>query len=141
MTSENDYELPQTQSQSNNLDETFSQLDENCPEAWGRLTNKNRALRTVGALNENALLAQNIQTLCDAQPFLISTFFIQDLRNDSYTVGRSASCDYDLDKCGIKEKLLVQISKNHFKITRDLSAIDNPVYIEVVCFTLKYQSI
>lgn len=50
MTSENDYELPQTQSQSNNLDETFSQLDENKPDAWGRLINKNKALKVVGML-------------------------------------------------------------------------------------------
>lgn len=48
MASENDYELPQTQSQSNNLDETFSQLEESSPDAWGRLVNKNKALKIVG---------------------------------------------------------------------------------------------
>lgn len=56
---------------------------------------------------------------------------IKDLTTESYTVGRSVNCDYDLDKCGMKKKHVVQISKNHFKITRDLSAVDNPVYIEV----------
>lgn len=48
MATDNDNELPQTQSQSNNLDETFSQLDENTPNAWGRLANKLKKMRTVG---------------------------------------------------------------------------------------------
>lgn len=59
------------------------------------------------------------------------SMYIKDLTTATYTVGRSASCDYDLDKCGMKPKHVVQISKKHFKITRDLSAVDNPVYIEV----------
>lgn len=48
MATDNDNELPQTQSQSNNLDETFSQLDDNTPNAWGRLVNKLKKMRTVG---------------------------------------------------------------------------------------------
>lgn len=48
MAAESETDLPQTQSQSNNLDETFSQLDENGPDAWGRLVHKYKTLRTVG---------------------------------------------------------------------------------------------
>lgn len=48
MASDNDYDLPQTQSQSNNLDETFSQLDDSSPDAWGRLINKSKLLKIVG---------------------------------------------------------------------------------------------
>lgn len=62
-----------------------------------------------------------------------------DLINEVFTVGRSNKCDYDLDnggKGGLKEKHMVQTSKNHFKITRDLSSEDNPVYIEVLHSTL-----
>lgn len=50
MASDNDYELPQTQSQSNILDETFSQLEDNSPDAWGRLVNKSKLLEIVGKL-------------------------------------------------------------------------------------------
>lgn len=64
----------------------------------------------------------------------VNVNIIKDLTTDTYTVGRSAKCNYDLDnggEGGMKPKHLVQISKNHFKLTRDLSALDNPVYIEV----------
>lgn len=54
-----------------------------------------------------------------------------DLVTEIFTVGRTENCDYDLDKSGLKRKLVLQMSKTHFKITRDLSATDNPVYIEV----------
>lgn len=50
MATDNDNDLPQTQSQSNNLEETFSQLDENTPDAWGRLVNKRKEMKTVGKL-------------------------------------------------------------------------------------------
>lgn len=53
MAAEQDSELPQTQSQSNNLDETFSQLDENGPDAWGRLIHKYKSLKTVGRLTKS----------------------------------------------------------------------------------------
>lgn len=56
---------------------------------------------------------------------------LPDLTMDEFTAGRATSCDYSLQEAEIKQKLLVQMSKRHFKITRDLKEIDSPVYIEV----------
>lgn len=50
---------------------------------------------------------------------------------DEFTAGRATSCDYSFQEAEIKQKLLIQMSKRHFKITRKLSEIDSPVYIEV----------
>lgn len=50
MATDYDNDLPQTQSQSHNLEETFSQLEDNQPNAWGRLTNKQKNVKTVGKL-------------------------------------------------------------------------------------------
>lgn len=57
---------------------------------------------------------------------------ILELTKDTFIVGRATSCDYSLQAPKIKQKLLVQMSKRHFQITRDLSDVESPVYIEVI---------
>lgn len=59
-------------------------------------------------------------------------WIISDLTKDSFTVGRATNCDYSLQAPQIKQKLLVQMSKRHFQITKNLSDMDSPVYIEVI---------
>lgn len=54
-----------------------------------------------------------------------------ELSHETFTVGRATSSDYSLQAQEIKQKLLVQMSKRHFQITRNLKEIDSPVYIEV----------
>lgn len=57
---------------------------------------------------------------------------LPDLTSDKFSVGRATSCDYNLVAADIKQKHLVQMSKKHFQITRDLTEMDSPVYIEVI---------
>lgn len=97
-----DEDLPQTQSQSHNTDEqVFSQNADDGSDVWGRLVAQQKSLRNF------------------------------DLTKDSFTIGRATNCDYCLQAPDIKQKNLVQISKRHFQITRDVREIDSPVYIEV----------
>lgn len=95
-------DLPQTQSQSHNTeDQVFSQNADDGSDVWGRLVAKQKAFRNY------------------------------DLTKESFTIGRATNCDYCLQAPDIKQKNLVQISKRHFQITRDVKEIDSPVFIEV----------
>lgn len=48
MASDEENDLPQTQSQSHNTEEQFSQNAEEGNDAWGRLMAKNKSFNTVG---------------------------------------------------------------------------------------------
>lgn len=63
---------------------------------------------------------------------LFSSPFIIDLTNETFSIGRANECDYILSAPNIKQKLLLQISKRHFVITRDLSDMTSPTYIQVI---------
>ncbi|XP_055295026.1 ovarian-specific serine/threonine-protein kinase Lok [Sitodiplosis mosellana] len=101
MAPEDDLDLPQTQSQSHNTqDQVFSQDADEGKDVWGRLIAKHKSFNNF------------------------------DLTSDTFTAGRATSCDYSLSAEQIKQKLLVQMSKRHFQITRNLTEVDSPVYIE-----------
>lgn len=65
------------------------------------------------------------------ETFYIKKKYVLELTSESFTVGRATNCEYTLQAPDIKQKYLVQMSKRHFQITRDLSETDAPVYIEV----------
>lgn len=54
-----------------------------------------------------------------------------DLSKNSFSIGRATTSEYCLKAPEIKQKLLLQMSKQHCHITRDLSDDSNPTYIEV----------
>ncbi|XP_031624193.1 ovarian-specific serine/threonine-protein kinase Lok-like [Contarinia nasturtii] len=93
-------DLPQTQSQPLPDDEVFSQDADDGKDVWGRLVAKHKSFHNV------------------------------DLTNDTFVAGRASNCNYSLQAPEIKQKLLIQMSKQHFKISRDLAEMDSPVYIE-----------
>lgn len=72
------------------------------------------------------------QFSCILLQFLAIFICLSDLTSEQFSVGRATSCDYNLVAADIKQKHLVQMSKKHFQITRDLTEMDNPVYIEVI---------
>ena len=72
------------------------------------------------------------QFSCILLQFLAISICLSDLTSEQFSVGRATSCDYNLVAADIKQKHLVQMSKKHFQITRDLTEMDNPVYIEVI---------
>lgn len=54
-----------------------------------------------------------------------------DLCAEMFAAGRDEGNDLCLSKRELPEKILCRISKVHFQISKDLSDVTNPVYIEV----------
>lgn len=137
MAQQEDSDLPQTQSQSHPLDEIFSQDADDGKDVWGRLIAKHKSFQNVGAYG--------LSNMHISHEFRLNIFCpIPDLTSEKFTAGRATSCDYSLQAPQIKQKLLVQMSKRHFQITRDLTQDDSPVYIQVMkkfninCYTISY---
>lgn len=59
-----------------------------------------------------------------------------DLTNETFTAGRTNTSDYCFSAPEVPAKMLLQLSKEHFKITKDLSDLSNPAYIEVNVVTV-----
>lgn len=73
-----------------------------------------------------------LDILSNSSEKLIIFNFYSDLTNENFSIGRANSCDYCLSAPEVKQKLLLQMSKRHFTITRDLSDLSNPTYLQVI---------
>lgn len=60
-----------------------------------------------------------------------------DLCDELFAAGRDEGNDLCLTKRELPEKILCRISKVHFQISKDLTDVTNPVYIEVAYFGLR----
>lgn len=125
MASEGDMEPAQTQSQSNEIDTNGLILHENETEVWGRLIAKNTALVNYGEAN----IRINIDSV-KLTIFLCSVERTTDLTSSVFTAGRMASLSCCFTQ-SLGSRMYLQLSKTHFKITKDLSDPLSPVYLEV----------
>lgn len=57
--------------------------------------------------------------------------FVIDLTGHTFTVGRVTENNLCCSVLGIEKKTLDLLSAHHFKLTKDLSDYNNPVFIEV----------
>lgn len=58
-------------------------------------------------------------------------YIFTDLYDQSFTVGRDQKCQWTITAQDVPPKFWDRISKMHCQITKDLSDLANPVYIEV----------
>lgn len=68
-------------------------------------------------------------SISDIQFFNWHMYMISDLVTGSCTIGRGPECDYQIEKLNN----LVQLSRTHFRITKNMMDINSPVYIQVSC--------
>lgn len=78
------------------------------------------------------LVTETVNVTC----FFFFSLCYTDLLNQTFSAGRANSCDYCFSAPKVPQKLLLQLSKVHFTITRDLSDSCNPAYLEVIIISL-----
>lgn len=136
MASDAENEPTQTQSQSNDVDTNGWELRESESEIWGRLIAMNKILQDVGETNEylnDSSTVGNVSSFLFL--FVFSLFFSSqwttDISNTTFSVGRQADGNNYCFRESLGKKMFTQLSKTHFKLTKDLSNMLNPVYITV----------
>lgn len=124
MASDDELDPTQTQSQTNGEPNLYLNDETELRDIWGQLIAKNKPMLNYG---------ENQAIECQKIIYQLLIYFA-DLVNDTFSAGRANNCDYCFSAPNVPSKLLLQTSKVHFTITKDLKDASNPIYLEVSPF-------
>ncbi|KAJ6649758.1 Ovarian-specific serine/threonine-protein kinase Lok [Pseudolycoriella hygida] len=109
-------DLTQTQTQDGDWFSSQENRDIGEPrKPWGRITPRKIMIKRLG--NQSVTLQESLSASFD-------------LYNDSFIIGRDQKCQWTITAQDVPPKFWDRISKEHCKITKDLSDATNPVFIE-----------
>lgn len=122
-----DDELDPTQSQTQDTESNVWLNVDSEPDIWGRLLANNVKMQNYGKFLISCMFSNlflNILCVC--------FFDNSDLIAEKFTAGRDPTnnCNFK----NVPNTVTALISKQHFVITKDLSDMNNPAYIEVISF-------